>query len=380
VAKLEALRVKEQYKLYDKLERKMLSTNDDEAKKDTAYYYGWYKRWTEADLYRNQRSQFNEPDIVVKKQSMLNAFFLTEKIKDACELVQRGRVLKKESFPRLDDFAMKEIQSNIQQYTDVPPLVVYYAIYEMLIQDTEHSFLLAEKKLIKYQSELGKSDLISTYNFLLNFCIQRVNEGGAEWLPRSFELYKGMLENDILQVEGILPEWHYKNLATNGLLLNEVDWVYQFIHKYKPILNPDIAENAFAYNLAALHHQLGAYEKVLPLLLKVEYTDWRYALNAKVLLLKTYYEMEESEALLALHDSFRQFIQRHKQLNEFRRRSYYNLLRYTIKAYKLKIEKGYLPSAKQVAGYQKLREKFGSCQQCFNRSWVLGKIEELKAA
>lgn len=377
LAVLEGLRQREQYKLYEKLEKKIIGKAKADFAKDSPYYYAQFRHMAEFDAYRNQRGKYDQPAFLLEKQEMLNAFFLTEKIKDACELAQRAIVLKQDSFEKLDDFAIQEIHRNIDKYKNVPPLVCYQAVYEMLDSNDDVNFQKAEDQLKVHLSNLAKADLTNIYNFLLNFCIQRVNEGESVWLKKSFELYKGMLENQLLEVDGILPEWHYKNLATNGLLLNETTWVYEFIHQYKSSLTPDISENAFSYNLAALYHQLGQYEDVLPLLLRVEYTDWRYALNAKVLLLKTYYEMDESEALLALHDSFRQFIQRHRQLNDFRRRSYYNLLRFTIKSFKLKMEKEYFTKEKAKAEFSKIKDQFANCKQCFNRSWVSQKIQAL---
>ncbi|NNE29264.1 MAG: hypothetical protein HKN16_06490, partial [Saprospiraceae bacterium] len=297
IMQLRALRGKEQFKLYEKLEKKSIE-NDESPTFDSRYYYQAYQRFEEADQFQNQKAQYNKPELIIEKQKMLNAFFLSEKIKDACELIQRARVLKKEDFERLDDFGMKEIQKNSEAYDQYPPLALYNAIYQMLLIDNVETFANANSVLQNYKQNLSKPDLVNGFNFLLNFCIKKVNEGDRSWLSTSFSLYKQMLENGLLEIDGILPEWHYKNLATNGLLLKETNWVFNFIHDYKGSLNPEIAENAFAYNLAALYHQRGEYEKVLPLLLQVEYKDWRYSLNAKVLLLKTYYDMDEEEALL----------------------------------------------------------------------------------
>ena len=56
------------------------------------------------------------------------------------------------------------------------------------------------------------------------------------------------------------------------------------------------------------------YDKVLELLQQVEYDDVFYLLDAKVALIKTFYELEEIDSLVALLDSFKMLLRRKKIL------------------------------------------------------------------
>ncbi len=63
--------------------------------------------------------------------------------------------------------------------------------------------------------------------------------------------------------------------------------------------------NALSFNTARLHFAKQEYQKVLPLLQDVEYSDVFYMLDSKTTLFKTYFELNEYDALLSLAESFR---------------------------------------------------------------------------
>jgi hypothetical protein len=91
-----------------------------------------------------------------------------------------------------------------------------------------------------------------------------------------------------------------------------------------------------------LYLQLGStiflpkeFDKVIELLREVEYEDFTYNLNSKVMLLFTYYEMDEIEPLYSLFESFRVYLNRHKAIPEQRKNNYKNLIKYTKKLTKV---------------------------------------------
>jgi hypothetical protein len=63
----------------------------------------------------------------------------------------------------------------------------------------------------------------------------------------------------------------------------------------------------------------------------VTYNDIFYNLDSKVTLLKTYYELDETDAMLGFMDTFNTFLRRQKQVSKFHRESYLNLIKYVKK-------------------------------------------------
>ncbi|HRJ15493.1 MAG TPA: hypothetical protein PLI34_10900, partial [Saprospiraceae bacterium] len=182
---------------------------------------------------------------------------------------------------------------------------------------------------------------------------------------------------ELLYEDGLLSEWHYKNIITTGIRLRRLPWVRAFIESQKERLPPDARDNAYRFNLAAYHHAAGEYDAVLQLLLQVEYSDVRYSLGAKALLLRTYYELHEWEALDSLVGSMRQYLQRNRLLADFNRNGYHNLFRFTRRAAAIRSQSAYLSDEKYRSELERLRRELSLAGEIFNKSWLMEKVEEL---
>ena len=110
---------------------------------------------------------------------------------------------------------------------------------------------------------------------------------------------------------------------------------------------------------------------------QVEYTDIRYSLNAKTLLLRTYYDLEEYEALIALSDAFRQYLQRNRLISDDRKKGYYYLLQFIKRACQIKAGLGIVRLAKSQKEFKRLVKDMDGAGTIFNRGWLEEKMQEL---
>ncbi len=313
-----------------------------------------------------------------KRQELLDVFYLTEKLKDACELLQRSKISKKDFIPsQLLVEALNMLEKKIANYSAHPSVLVFFSLFQLLKTGDPMRYDDLVADISNNESTLSKGELQAVYNSLQNFCIGQINLGKTAFLRKLFEIYQSQLEKELLLANSYLPEWHYKNIVTTALRLDEHDWVKKFIQNYQIKLRPEVRENAYSYNLAAYYYYLSQYDDVLKLLLQVEYTDVRYGLDAKSLLLRTYYDMEEQEAFFPLTDAFRQYLKRNKELTEFQKKGYYNLLKFAKNTFRLKMNKGFTSSKKWQASRQKLINDFKKTETIFNRGWLENKINEL---
>ena len=186
-----------------------------------------------------------------------------------------------------------------------------------------------------------------------------------------FEMYRQALYAEVLYMDGELSPWSFKNIVLTGLRAGEDQWVEDFIRNYSNKLNPDFRENAVKFNMARLHHYRKEYEQVIPLLNEVEFTDFSYSLGAKALLLATYYELGELDALHSFLDSFQVYLNRHKKsLPENRRQNYLNLVKYVRRI--SNIMSGDLESI------EKVETEINKQGKIADRNWLIEKIGELK--
>ncbi|MCU0391342.1 MAG: hypothetical protein MUE81_09515 [Thermoflexibacter sp.] len=104
----------------------------------------------------------------------------------------------------------------------------------------------------------------------------------------------------------------------------------------------------------------------------VEYEDFTYNLNSKTMLLSTYYEMDELEPLYSLMDSFRTYINRHKDFSLAKRVGYNLLIKFTKQLTKI------IPGDKKAL--EKLKKEVAEAEPkgIASYDWLKEKIAELE--
>jgi hypothetical protein len=109
------------------------------------------------------------------------------------------------------------------------------------------------------------------------------------------------------------------------------------------------------------------YDKVLNLLQKVEYDDVFYLLDAKIALIKTFYELNEIDSLTALLESFKMLLRRKKIISEQQRVIYTHFIHYVKK----------FISVSEKSKLQIIQSDLQKPQQVADIGWLREKIEEL---
>ena len=144
---------------------------------------------------------------------------------------------------------------------------------------------------------------------------------------------------------------------------------------------PEIRENAFTYNLAAYHYAKGDYASALIQLHNVDFTDPSYHLGAKIIQLKSYYELDETEALYSLVEAFQKYLSRNRQISDYRKRANKNLIKLTKKIYKFRMEQSTLRISNLKTKLKQLHQLIEETEPLANKSWlkeVLRKLEGLE--
>src|SRR6056297_542014 len=334
------------------------------------YYFYKYKieksfyEISEVELHRTERSNI---DLLIQN---LDYYYLAEKLKYYCTFLSHRKTQKHE----YNILFIEEILQHIEKedYSDRPQIIVYFHVYKLYEStDNTKNYYALKKMIQKYEYIFNSDDLRDIYLAAVNFCIAKNNQGNTDFLIELFEMYRQALFAEVLYIDGELSPWSYKNIVLTGLRAGEDKWVEGFISKYAEKLNSEFKENAVKFNTARLHHYRNEYEKVIPLLNEVEFTDFSYSLGAKALLLATYYELGEIDALHSFLDSFQVYLNRHKKsLPENRRQNYLNLVKYVRRI--SNIMSGDLESI------EKVETEINKQGKIADRNWLIEKIGELK--
>jgi hypothetical protein len=254
---------------------------------------------------------------------------------------------------------------------DVPELAIYYYSFLTLYDEEKVEYYYSLRRMLdQYGPVMPKQEAIELYDSALHYCTGKLNKGNRQFLQEYFDLFDNALQLGIFLVNGELAPWRFNNVVGVALIMGKVDWAENFVGNYKSYLPPANRENTHAFNLARVYRYQRKFDKVLPLLRDLEYEDIGYNLISKTMLVLTYYELGEEEALASFLESFRVFLNRNKGALQHYNASHLNLLKFIRRLTRL------MPGDK--AAIEKLRaditaEKAGTV----NAEWLLEKLDEL---
>ena len=346
---------------------------------DTDHYLLLYNIEKDEDLYNIFNNEYQKEIHLQRSVDNLDRYYFVNKLKMACEMVNRQNIVKIQFDLHFLEELLTYIENQFERFQKTPEVLIYYAILQTLTQSKEESHY---PKLIALLDEHAEKfypqDAIEMYAYAQNYCIKKINNGQDDYLSELFKLYKQLLEKQLLIKNDTLEERHYKNIVTVSLRLNEFDWTKHFIYQYKEYLLESIRENAFQYNLASMYYEQKNYDDALQLLNTVEFTNVMYYLDSKSMLLKIYYDLDESGPLFSLIDAVNIYLKRSKTVAKYQNTIYHNLFRFTKRAYKIKEQMPYSAKEKNQKDFKKLQELIHKNPEIANKKWLFDKVNELE--
>jgi uncharacterized protein YnzC (UPF0291/DUF896 family) len=349
------------------IERNIQRLLDEVPGQSTAYYLAQFNLHNNLVNKTSKRlSVSGYADKLSAADFYLESFYLTQKLElyIGWLLYQGSRVSEKDlELPA----GLWEHLAN-ERFNKIPLLSVYRLVVNCLVEPEEEShYKNLLESLENHSEDLSKADLRKCYFIAQNYCALKINQGKREYYREVFETFKKIIQKGLLLEDGSLSEGIFKNIVTAGLGVSEFDWIEHFIEEYSPYLPTNTRENARIFNLAYLFFHQKKYSKVLELLQNVEYNDVIYVLGSKIILMQTYYELNEILTLESLIDSFRIYLRRNKVISKNLKREYINYLGFVKKLTTLSgVEK------KEIA---KFREKIMATTSPTHKKWLLEKID-----
>lgn len=340
--------------------------------KNIEYFLRVYQTEEAKFIFNSSISNRTNGDDIKEIMSNLDVFYIANKLKYSSELYNAQNVL---SLDFEKPLLLDEIRQKIEtlELDEKPVITVYNQILLTLLEiDNEEHYDKLIVLLEKYDSYFEHSELEEMYVFAYNYCNHRYRSlGGSRlYLQKMFDLFKILLENNILLYDDQISEWNFKNIVSVGLVLGKNDFVEQFVQDYKKYLKPSVRENAYTYNLANLRFYQKDYDNAIRLLHHVEYTDPYYHIDTKILLMRCYYELEEVIPLFNLIDTIRAYIRRNKQISKSHKSNYLNFFKFVKKLVRIK-----MGSKKTV---EDLKEEIDKTPNFDGSSWLYEKIKELE--
>ncbi|HNE28548.1 MAG TPA: hypothetical protein PLW66_05235 [Saprospiraceae bacterium] len=345
----------------------------DEAPERSFYWLKTDLHWWELrEALHSRQSRQAADDFLLRQADDADLLLVLEKLRLACTMLSRNTLAVAKA-----DFAPRWLDSLLQWCVEEPLLAThpavgaYLAVLDLLAKPGAASYARLTAVLEANEAIFPTQELATLYQYALNYCIRRINDGEPEAHREALSLYQTLLDKNLLLRDGHLSQWTYKNITTAGLRCREFGWTEQFLHRYRDYLPPADRDNAHAYNLAVLHFEQEHYAEALRALLGVEFTDFTYHLGAKIIQLKIYYLLGEQDALSALLDATAKLIRRNRSLSAYGKTANLNFLAILRHISRHKPTPARRNSAVKNMKKAALMQKIQAMQPLANKDWLL---------
>lgn len=369
---LETIGRRQLQKFYTTLNTKAQNAQRQAPIRDSEFFHQQYRYELTSNMIQSKSINREGMLQIFSAVKQLDYYYITQKLTHFCEICNYQQIL------RLTNAADLNLMDDIIEFVELqeekkllPVVAIYFNIAQTFIQQEADVYYFKLKKLL--QQHIGlfeKAEAWTMYGYAQNYCIRKINTGHNNFLQEIFELYQDALSQEVMLDNGELSPWHYKNIVVVGLRLKAFNWVEQFINEYKHLLPENFRENAHTYNMAKLYFYRKDYSKVIELLREVEYQDVFYQLDARSMLMKTYYLLQEEEALYSLFASFKIMLLRNKKISPHHRTNYQNFIRFVEKLLKV--------SRNDPQAINKLHNDIKACKQLADVSWLMEQVKSLQ--
>ncbi|MEL6843710.1 MAG: hypothetical protein AAFP02_10905, partial [Bacteroidota bacterium] len=173
--------------------------------------------------FEQTEASFKKDDSIQQKQQHLDHYYIAEKLTDACEMLTRSAIITVRYDTGLLELVLQEVKRDEARYEHIPAIIVYYRIYQMLTNREERYFEAARATVITNKQFFDGQELYKLFSYLISFCVARINTNQPGFLRKLFDLYRMGLEQELIFENGQLSEWHYKNIVTVAIRVEEMD-------------------------------------------------------------------------------------------------------------------------------------------------------------
>lgn len=319
------------FDLFGRKLTKMVEHENQKEIKNTDYFYQKYLldkvSYQHSNVNINRARQTSLQEVVYS----LDQYYIADKIRHSAAVLQWERVLN----TKYEIHMLKETLNFLEKnpFTDVPSIhLLHQLVLTYNYFDEESHYTNFKEGVLKYEKQLQDFDIRQFYTALLNYCRFKINQGKRHFLKESFLLYEHILEMDILTAHKYFSHNHFRNIVQAALYVKEYNWTEEFILSFKDRVMPKFRENVFAFSMAMLFFEKSQFEQAMSHLRDIQYSDiefidFYYHMYFKTLLIKTAFELDETELMFSTLEAFRIYLFRNKKVPTEYKNSYSNFIR-----------------------------------------------------
>lgn len=329
---LKALRHRKADKHFDKEYSNSLENLEKVDIKNGQFYLSKYNLLFEEYQNKSQQERASELNLQMLSDT-LDSFYVLESLKIACSISAHTKVSNQQYYQIIFSDLLTKVEE--LSYLNNYNIEAYYHAHKTQIDiNAEYSFSILKKLLDENKTTLDLIEYRMLYLTAINFCIKQMNSGKNEFILEVINLYEKGLNNNVLLNDSLLSPYTYRNVLMSYLKISDFQKAKSFLDTYKFYLPKTEREGVYIYYLAIWNFRQNNFDEAMQLLHTSMPKETLLNLDARLLLLRIYFEKQEYSALDSLIESTKQYIYTKKELG-YHKEAYKNFLSFLQKVIKL---------------------------------------------
>lgn len=276
----------------------------------------------------------------------IDRYFALMKLRIGSELKNREKLFS-ESY---EIGLMKELDQILQQgfIEETPIFKLYYYLIQLYKPESNYeSFLQLEQTFFSSLSLIRRDDSLLVFQQLLNYVIQQINSGEAQFYSSLLQMYQVGLEKGFLIDKARMSEATFSNIVLVGCHEKAFDWTQQFIVGFVSYLDESVRQDTYTHSLVLLHYYWKEYDQAWKILNEYKFSE-TFQLRTRMIMIRMLFEqfMADSsyfEVLIAQLQAFEKYLSRNNLLSKSKKEVHRHLI-VLLKKLAFAIEKGDKPS------------------------------------
>lgn len=278
-------------------------------------------------------AMYHDDILSVELQEIADVYYahsLLQRLSIACVILNKRRL-------KVINYNMAQIEQLIKEveqhdWSIFPLITLYYRALLLLYGQTETDYL--EFKALLISATIVADELKNLYAYAIGYCTLQTVKGNLSYYQEAFDLYKMQHERQLLFDGQYLQLNHARNMVTLGLRLREWEWIQTFIEYCRIHIHPNYSDTIYCLNMAAFcfyQKNTAAYQECIDYLFRISKDiEPLYNIERKSLLLKVYYELQETRLFESHIATFKSYIKTQRELPDAKKKAYLHFIRLSM--------------------------------------------------
>ena len=297
---------KEVFGIYEKVTKKW-----DRMGENPDLYHDRFELELDFNYYNAKQPRKGKTRPISTLDHYLNSYFLVRKLDLAC-----AAVIERSVHGKADE--VKEIDNLIGLFKeDLPPLgEIYYLIYQLFSKESPEDagkFTGLMATIREHVPEFSNKTTFSLYQYVLNYCVRKINLGEMTYQETLSGIYEDLLESKMLLQNNRITPGNFERIIHLNCRTGNLSRAESFFDEFKDRLTDEHEGYSQLFGKGMLDFYRGNYDRaIIDLNLVLNYKrSYFYGLGSRAYLMMALYkrwEPGDEDAFTSLCHSFKRFI------------------------------------------------------------------------